>query len=159
MNRRNQLSRVKGAAIFWFCALCSSFIGCQNGPITDPEHDTPAHKPQDFPAAVDRLIALHAEIDHGGSRPPGKIDVFTESYDVARWLPDLAADSDLEEQPWNQVHVTARQLEAILVSVLAQAEGMRRETYLKYEQQLTRHQRELVAVKQQYPTPNDVAAD
>jgi len=140
------------------CLLMVLLAGCQGVETEEAEHHTPAHMPSDYPAAVDRLLALHVEIANGGSREAHEIDVFAETYDIVRWLPMLAADSDLEEEPWNRVNTASGRLDEILTEVLARNGDDRRDTYLHYETELDEHQRELVEIKQLFPTSADTLA-
>jgi hypothetical protein len=134
-----------------FLAL-TSFIGCLKSHDEEPEHHAPAHMPTDYPAAVDRLLSLHAEIMGIERRPAGTMDVFTEARDVARWLPMLAADSDLAEGPWNRVREASLRLEAIVDQAARQPSDRRRDTYLQHKSELDQLQRVLVAVRRQFPT-------
>jgi hypothetical protein len=72
--------------------------------------------------------------------------------DLVRWLPALAADSDLEERPWNQVHTVANQLEVILTDASSKNGDERRATYLQYETAIERHLRQLLEIKREFPT-------
>ena len=141
------------------CLLLVLLAGCHGVETEEAEHHTPEHMPADYPVAVDRLLALHVEIANGVSRAADEIDVFAETSDVVRWLPMLAADSDLDEEPWNRVHAAARRLEQILPEVIARNGDDRSETYLQYETELDQLQRALIEVKQQFPTSGTVAAD
>jgi hypothetical protein len=152
MNQRERNTATGCRPALTLCLLLSSIVGCHGATFEEAEHHTIAHKPANFPAAVDRLLALHVEISNNGPRAAKQLDVFSEAFDIARWLPELAADSDLEEGPWNRVQDVAGQLEAILIDVLSRNDGERRETYLQYETELDRHQRQLVEIKQQFPT-------
>jgi hypothetical protein len=143
-----------GGRVLSLCLLVVAVGGCQTTNREEAEHHTPAHKPADFPAAVDRLLALHDEIARNGTRAADQLDVFTESFDIARWLPELAADSDMEELPWNRVHEIASQMEKILGDVLSREDGQRRGAYRQFEMELERHRRGLAEVKQQLkPAP------
>lgn len=125
--------------------------GCHGVHTEEAEHHTPEHMPADYPAAVERLLALHNEIANGGSRAVDAIDVFAETYDIVRWLPMLAADSDLEEAAWNRVEGAARRLEEILTHVLSRGDDARKQAYFQYEKELEQHQGVLVEIKQQFP--------
>jgi hypothetical protein len=153
MCRSERNIQTTGRQILMLCLLIIASGGCHGTSLEEPEHHTPAHKPADFPAAVDRLLALHNEIANNGTRAADPLDAFSESFDIARWLPELAADSDMEERPWNQVHEIARQMETILTNVLSHDVGERRGTYLRYEVDLVRHQRALSDIKQQLQPP------
>jgi hypothetical protein len=95
--------------ILWTLTLA----GCLQGPMEEPEHVTPAHRPADYPAAVVRLDVLIQEIESDSARDTATIDVFAEWTDLIRWLPDMAGDSDLKEPDWNRVNEATRQLEQI----------------------------------------------
>ncbi len=102
-------------------------------------------------AAVNRLLALHVQIANGDARAADQVDVFREAYDVVRWLPDLAADSDLEEQSSNRVRHVARRLETILVEVQSYNDSERQDAFFGYETELDRHYRELIEINRQLP--------
>jgi hypothetical protein len=133
--------------------------GCHGTHVEEAEHHTPAHKPADYPAAVDRLLVLHVEINSGRHRASEQIDAFVEAHDIVRWLPDLAADSDLSEKPWNAVYSTAQQLEAILMEVQSQRGDNRSEVYMSHETAIDQHHRALVEIKQQFPASSGSASD
>lgn len=154
--------RLKAArpVLIQLCLVSSAMVGCHGRTVEEADHHTPEHMPVDFPAAVERILELHVEITEGRFRSQQGLDAFAEAYDIARWLPDLAADSDLEEAAWNRVHSTANQLEVILADALAQNENQRRARYLQYQSELERHQRQLVEIKQDLPTSeSSLAAD
>lgn len=94
------------AASCWFCCLG----GCLSGPAEEPEHHVPAHKPVSFTQAVERLPRLHAEIVSGSERTETAIEPLAELSDVVRWLPELAADSDLKEPEWIRVAAFSRRM-------------------------------------------------
>src|SRR5262249_44477586 len=70
-------------------------------------HVIPAHKPKSFPDAVHRLRELNGRI--GLKVSERKLDSLLEdrtlpiALDIATWLPEIAADSDLPEGLWNKV--------------------------------------------------------
>ena len=64
-------------------------------------HVIPAHKPKTFPAAVQRLRELNDQIGREvGAGPPGEKTLHI-ALDIANWLPEIAADCDMPETPWN----------------------------------------------------------
>lgn len=67
------------------------------------EHFVPAHKPASFKGAVDALTerTSHLKLHVGDS---GEIvqQELGELADIIGWIPELAADSDLNEQDWTQ---------------------------------------------------------
>ncbi len=129
--------------------VCS---GCNRSEPVTAEHHVPAHMPASFPAAVDQLTALHREIVDGRERPRDQLDPYTEACDVARWLPGLAADSDLEEQAWMRVDDVSHRLEELLSGTLSRTSGARRPAYLERAAEIERLQRELGQVKRLFPT-------
>jgi hypothetical protein len=136
------------APIVWLLGGLLTAAGCQATHTEEAEHHTPEHKPRDFPAAVDRLLELRAEIVNKPVRPRGELDLFTEMYDVIRWLPDLAADSDLAEEPWNRVAAASRNLEDILLEMLAVPADDRVGAYSDRETEHDRWLRQLLEIKQ-----------
>ncbi len=62
-------------------------------------HVIPAHKPKNFPDAVRRLKALDEEI----GRAPADEKALAMAADIAGWLPEVAAESDMPEGPWLEV--------------------------------------------------------
>ncbi|MFM8252444.1 MAG: hypothetical protein ACKOBW_12675 [Planctomycetota bacterium] len=160
MNQHELKAATGRRPVLGLCLLLLSLVGCHGKRVAEAEHHTPEHMPADYPAAVDRLLAVHAEIANGGARAAEQIDVFAETYDIVRWLPMLAADSDLAEELWNQVHAASQRLEVILTAVLARHGNDRRGTYLQSETELTQLQRELVEVQRRFPTaPHALTAD
>lgn len=104
--------------------------GCHaTAPSGPAEHHAPSHQPADLPAAVTRLGELHQEIVAGPSRPAGALDVFVEQGDILRWLPGLAADSDLAEEPWNRVADTSNALAVLHAGLLATPPDRRNAAY------------------------------
>jgi hypothetical protein len=77
-------------------------------------HVIPAHKPKAFPDAVRRLRALNDQFLHVGIG--GRSESSTGSrglqiaLDIANWLPEIAADSDMPEAPWTEVNTRSVRL-------------------------------------------------
>ena len=69
------------------------------------DHVTADHRPEDFADAVESLASLNQEI--ATELESGDIDhadhAIHEILDIARWLPEIAADSDMPEGQWNEV--------------------------------------------------------
>ena len=115
------------AGLVWALLL---FAGCHRAaPAGLAEHHTPAHKPADYSAAVAQLGKLHEEIVGGRARPADELDVFTELGDVVRWLPELAADSDLPEEPWNRIARTSDELLVLVAQIQAAPADRRQAAY------------------------------
>ncbi|PQO46712.1 hypothetical protein [Blastopirellula marina] len=81
-------------------------LGCASGAEEHAEHIDPPHRPQDFVAAVERLreiqIAAASEQAISTAHPSG--DVVQEAADLLKWLPELAADSDLKRADWDKMY-------------------------------------------------------
>lgn len=81
-------------------------VGC--GQAESDEHDhhlehfVPAHKPPNFAEAVESLNdrTRHLEYHIGDTRPIVQTEL-QELSDIIGWIPELAADSDLNEADWN----------------------------------------------------------
>ena len=95
-------------------AGCGSGAGGTGDVYVDHEHEhRPAHHPESFPAALAGLrVRLPAAAGgHARSR--------TEAAEIAGWLPELAADSDLSEAQWEPLAAGARELDALLPAAFA----------------------------------------
>lgn len=80
--------------------------GCQPAVQTSEEaHHIPAHLPGDFEQALSRLELLIRHLHDGAplEKMPTEVTVAQELRDIVRWLPELAAESDLSESDWNIV--------------------------------------------------------
>src|SRR3954468_1840621 len=110
------------------CLLASA--GCRQGrspgdsPANDHDeehvgHVIPAHKPKSFPDAVRALRELNDRIGRGA------VDAKTLSValDVANWLPEIAADSDMPEGPWDEVDACSKVLVAGFQEIKPGASG------------------------------------
>jgi hypothetical protein len=139
---RRSCSR-RAIAVFVTASWC---IGCRGGGTDRAEHVTPAHKPLDYAAAVERLEDLRRAILAGQTRSPNELDWFVELQDVARWLPELAADSDLEEASWNRVDEVAQRLVDRTTAVLMCAPGGRVEAFRREAEEFDALQRELAGI-------------
>ncbi|MGP0066803.1 MAG: hypothetical protein ACLQGP_24835 [Isosphaeraceae bacterium] len=71
-------------------------------------HVIPAHKPKAFPQAVHRLRELNDQFIHdvGAGQAGSSLDEKTLhiALDIANWLPEIAADSDMPEPQWDEVN-------------------------------------------------------
>lgn len=128
--------------------------GCLQSPQEAAEHHTPAHKPATFPAAVDRLLVLHEEVVDGDTSG-AELDPLSESTDLVRWLPELAADSDLAEEPWNRVAATAQGYRDVLLVVMQQSTESRATAYAAQRHRIEELQAELVELKAIYALVHD----
>jgi len=116
MATRRAISRV---ALLTVCLLCAA-SGCGEGRSQGDDDDhaghvIPAHKPRMFPEAVRRLRELNDKIGRGTA----DAKTLNVALDIANWLPEIAADSDMPEAPWNQVNAHSTALVAALQQVLS----------------------------------------
>lgn len=131
--------------------------GCHRGTAhEEAEHHTPEHKPANYPAAIEQLLGLHREIMNGHpTRSADQIDVFSELFDVIRWLPELAADSDVTKEPWDRIHHTVKQFELDLEEVRLVAADKRHDAYRSREVVIDSNLRELVELKKHFPQEDE----
>jgi len=97
--------------------LLSCLSGCGSSEHTNGgdddhlEHFVPAHKPANFSRAVEeirhRAEHLTAHAVHGHDDEPAE---FQELLDIVNWLPELTADSDLNEADWNTASTAAQSI-------------------------------------------------
>ena len=143
--------------------------GCHRDAHEEPEHHVPAHRPADYPTAVARLEELHRKFLAGelagtamepagtATEPAGTareavaIDPFDEFHDVARWLPELAGDSDLAEAEWVRVERQARTFVDAFAPVRAAALADRPRSYDGRRELFEAGLRELRAVADSFP--------
>lgn len=129
--------------------------GCTGDEVEMMDHHEFEHRPPDYTTATVRLAELHEEIVSGSMQKNEEgEDEITESYDIVRWLPNLAADSDLAEPYWNRINESSESLLEILDEVMVQDEVKRRDSYLRHESKIEDLQRELLQVSQESPHPN-----
>jgi hypothetical protein len=79
------------------------------------------------------------------------IDPFDEFHDVARWLPELAGDSDLGEAEWVRVNRQAKTLVDAFAPVRAAAAAARPSAYGGRREVFESGLRELRAVAESFP--------
>lgn len=110
------------------CMLCSQ-IGCgdvEGDAHADEhhlEHFVPDYKPASFAESVEQIehrcehLAAHAGHGHHD-----EADEFQELVEIVDWIPELAADSDLNEADWNKA-VLAGQVMAQQLATCMMADG------------------------------------
>jgi len=121
-------------------AICG-ISGCfKTATPEEPKHERPAHKPYSFSAAVERLERLerlHAEISRDLTSPRNQTaDIFAEYFDVVRWLPELAADSDLSKELWDRIDTQSNVLWLYLESVSKAPPDRRQDAYQRQRGQI-----------------------
>lgn len=100
--------------------------GCGEYDPSDPAagvaiHVDPPHWPSDLPDAVDRLERGQQSVRAAlleGQTEEARDDLVPVVRDLARWLPRVAADSEMPEPEWNQVHGIAGRLLPIYETIL-----------------------------------------
>lgn len=73
----------------------------------EERHGIPPHKPATFAAAWEALSQRLADPPH----PETAAQAHAELLDIIRWLPELAAETDLPRAAWEQVQGLAQALE------------------------------------------------
>jgi hypothetical protein len=76
------------------------------------EHEhNPPHKPRDFPSG---LAALHERFAQLFKTPDSQSlegdEEFSKLVDIVGWIPELAADSDLNRAEWDRINERSKQL-------------------------------------------------
>ena len=104
--------------------LLSGLSGCGTSEHADAheddhhlEHFVPHHKPANFAQAVEDIEhrAEHLS-EHAGHGHDDEAEEFQELLDVVNWIPELAADSDLNEVDWNTARSAGETLRQSLES-------------------------------------------
>lgn len=95
--------------------LLICLTGCETSLPADGEehleHFVPAHKPANFSVAVEEIRDRAEHLgQHTGQGHDDAILEFQELSDIVNWLPELAADSDLNESDWNAASAAAKLL-------------------------------------------------
>ncbi len=114
-------------------ALAVGLAGCRADHDADHhDHDhaghvDPDHWPRDFPSAVALLLAGHAACWEAQAASRGEqLDRLLHiQRDLAKWLPEVAADSDMPEEPWNRVDAVAERLLKIYESAIGELDSGR----------------------------------
>jgi hypothetical protein len=127
---RRRTLRAAALAIATACLLAQ--LGCESESDHEDDHDhvghvIPAHKPKDFPEAVHALRALSEQIR--GKVAEGKAETLVSdqtlphALDIAAWLPEIAADSDMPKKPWDKVSLDSGRLVPVYEAILAGAKS------------------------------------
>jgi hypothetical protein len=114
-----------GILVVQAVALLVHFAGCGPSAVESPtgeskavasleeSHGVAAHKPHSFGEAVDALetrVRALSTTDSAGDQE-AITTKFSELADIVRWLPELAADSDLGRKDWTTAQGVAKRLE------------------------------------------------
>lgn len=140
--------------------LVALFQGCDGG---EHHHNLNLHKPKNLELAIRRLKGIHLVItsnaplpeprtfiedhdhDHAHSHSHShshshadlesvEVSIFQELHDIVRWLPKIAADSDMDEETWNEVNQLQKRLEPLAEEITAAEKSDRRKVYQKNSQ-------------------------
>jgi hypothetical protein len=129
---------VRRAAVATACLIMLAGCHGENSPGDAKEneeehagHVIPAHKPKTFPDAVRRLRELNDHFLRDGTgkvsgSPTGPTNLQI-ALDIANWLPEIAADSDMPETPWNEVNARSARLTADYQALMANTANARTE--------------------------------
>lgn len=130
----------------WVLLLCGVLggTGCQRGGSDQPEghahHHIPGHYPKTYALAVrhlrNRLEEL-APVRPGPAVTPTRLKQFS---DLLQWLPSLALETDMTEQPWTKLAASVRRAEELLQrhqpGLLAGVADQRRQFRMAFEPEL-----------------------
>jgi hypothetical protein len=112
-------------------AVASTLLGlagCRGDHSPGEDHDhighaIPAHKPKAFPEAVRRLRELNDRIARGAvkGQPATAPDdrTLNIALDIANWLPEIAAESDMPVKEWNEVNARSAAIVAAYQTILS----------------------------------------
>jgi hypothetical protein len=98
--------------ILVYTAIAMTFFGCRGKPTEEVhEEHFPPHWPKTIFVASERLNSL-LKAEAVESLNAG-ITLEQEWFDLVKWLPELAADSDLSEQEFNEIDRASEELQSI----------------------------------------------
>ena len=108
-----------GCRGLWLWLLAAVLAaGCQPGAPEPAEqhahHHIPGHYPQTYAVAVRNLrlrLDELAPVRRGPAVTPARLEQFA---DLLRWLPGLALETDLTQQPWTRLVASVRRAEELL---------------------------------------------
>ena len=85
-----------------------------------------------------------------------QVDVVTEMVDIVKWMPDIAADSDMEKGTWDQVKQASGDLHDRLTETLAQVDGpqAQREKLRELDGQVAKYLETVGSFAKQAEAPN-----
>ncbi|QDU30257.1 hypothetical protein ETAA8_53760 [Anatilimnocola aggregata] len=91
--------------ILGLLSLVGGIVGCGSEAKSDHlEHHVPAHRPHDLGEAVQVILVRWEALEREWQADPvAARQKLSELIDIVRWLPEIAADSDLAEADWNRV--------------------------------------------------------
>lgn len=95
-------------AVFSVCLLLSSCHA--QGEAEHLEHVTPEHKPAGYTEATVQLRQRFTEVLDRKLDEHQRTQQLAELGDIIRWLPEIAAESDLKKPQWEQVEQISQRL-------------------------------------------------
>lgn len=104
--------RPRGAGPRWIIWVLAVVTGCA-GPAPDHEeeaHAVPAHHPRSFRRAVADIGRRGPVLTAGGLDDESRELQRRQLLDIVRWLPELAADTELGRRDWERVNKAAGSL-------------------------------------------------
>lgn len=104
--------RLQGPGLRWIIWVLAVVTGCA-GPAPDHEeeaHAVPAHHPRTFRRAVADIGRRGAVLTAGGLDDESREFQRRQLLDIVRWLPELAADTELGRRAWERVNGAAGSL-------------------------------------------------
>jgi hypothetical protein len=117
-------ARTCALAIGAACWLAVAGCRGEHSPGEDHEHSghvIPAHKPGTFPDAVRRLRELNDQLARGAAKRPPDDQTLNVALDIANWIPEIAAESEMPEAPWDEVNARSAALVSDYRTILSGA--------------------------------------
>jgi hypothetical protein len=117
------------------CIVCLPMLavaGCNTATTAPPEsaerdyehqhsHELPAHRPKNVAQAAAEIKKRVAGIETPASDETAREQQLAELLDIVRWLPELAAESDLSEADWTTIDGESKSVEKKLAAENQQA--------------------------------------
>ena len=143
------------AKLFVVVLVAQCLVGCKEAEHGD--HIVYHHKPEGFKGAVNRLLVIHQSMvadaplpeprhfdnhddhhhdhDHDDGHSDDhddvvEVEIFQELEDIVRWLPTIAADSDLPKEPWDRINGQIKTL-AELTRLSGKDDEQKRSSYVE----------------------------
>lgn len=113
---RNDFCLCRYALVCALSLLLSGFAGCSSVEHEEAEHHDPEHYPAEFSDAVAKLRLYREQLGDAASDAKTKEQAAQFGLDTWRWLPPLAASTDMPEAQWNQVDDLSLEYETQFVS-------------------------------------------
>lgn len=77
------------------------------------------------------------EHDHEHEHEIVSVGIFEEWCDVVRWLPSIAANSDMNQTEWDQINAGCKSLSSLVSSLSGnQSDAEKRKIYVAHEQEI-----------------------